>query len=52
MKVQSINNNYQQSKPGFKAHIKPNVNFHILYGKEASFMAETQKKCLVLILEF
>ena len=45
MKVQAINtNNYQQNKPNFKAYIKPNANFHILYGKEASFMAETQRK--------
>ena len=45
MKVQAINtNNYQQSKPSFKAYIKPNANFHILYGKEANFMAETQRK--------
>ena len=48
MQVQSINNrgkyNYQQSKPSFKAYIKPNANFHILYGKEANFMAETQRK--------
>ncbi len=45
MKVQAINtNNYQQNKPNFKAYIKPNANFHILYGKEANFMAETQRK--------
>ena len=45
MKVQAINtNNYQQRKPSFKAYIKPNANFHILYGKEANFMAETQRK--------
>ena len=45
MKVQAINtNNYQQNKPSFQAYIKPNANFHILYGKEANFMAETQRK--------
>ena len=45
MKVQAINtNNYQQNKPSFRAYIKPNANFHILYGKEANFMAETQRK--------
>ena len=48
MQVQAINNkgkyNYQQSKPSFQAYIKPNANFHILYGKEANFMAETQRK--------
>ena len=48
MQVQSINNrgkyNYQQNKPSFQAYIKPNANFHILYGKEANFMAETQRK--------
>lgn len=48
MQVQAIDNrgkyNYQQNKPSFKAYIKPNANFHILYGKEANFMAETQRK--------
>ena len=44
MKVQAVNtNNYQQNKPNFKAYIKPNANFHILYGKEANFLAEKQR---------
>ena len=36
----------QQNNTSFKAYIKPNANFHILYGKEANFMAETQRKML------
>lgn len=36
MKIQSIDNNYKynQNNIPFKAYIKPNVNFHILYGHE------------------
>jgi len=34
----------QQNNTSFKAYIKPNANFHILYGKETNFMAETQRE--------
>ncbi len=36
MKIQSINNHfkYNQNSVPFKAYIKPNANFHILYGHE------------------
>ena len=34
----------QKNNTSFQAYIKPNANFHILYGKEANFMAETQRK--------
>ena len=32
MKVCAINRNQNQNKPSFKAYLKPNANFHILYG--------------------
>ena len=34
----------QKNNTSFKAYIKPNANFHILYGKETNFMAETQRE--------
>lgn len=34
VKVFAINRNYNQNKPSFKAYLKPNANFHILYGIE------------------
>ena len=34
MRVCAVNRNYNQNKPSFNAYLKPNANFHILYGTE------------------
>ena len=46
MKVCAINRNYNQNKPSFKAYLKPNVNFHILYGIETNGSAGITPKLI------